>query len=124
MIQVVEDAAGQVSEKDTNGTETKSAKQLLTIKGAPDILLPRCSRYLETADTVGQLGQEQLKLIENTKDKWSREAKRVILLAQKEVPEKAPSDTQSREYEDFIMNEAGRRSDYRGPCGADGSTAG
>lgn len=53
------------------------------IKGAPDILLPRCSKILGDKGEIIPMDGLHLKRIEDTKDFWSRQGKRVILLARK-----------------------------------------
>ena len=55
----------------------------LTIKGAPDILLPRCDTLLNDKGEAVPLTPAQLSRIERIKDDWSRQGKRVILLAEK-----------------------------------------
>lgn len=57
----------------------------LMIKGAPDILLPRCGFMLgDKGDTV-PMTERQIWRIEAVKDAWSRQGKRVILLARKDT---------------------------------------
>lgn len=61
---------------------------LLTVKGAPDILLKNCSSYLhkESNDvSVKNLDSEALASIKKIQDQWSREGKRVIMVASKMV---------------------------------------
>ncbi|KAL6705838.1 hypothetical protein ACN47E_006298 [Coniothyrium glycines] len=55
----------------------------LMIKGAPDILLPRCELLLNDKGDSVPLTDAQRMRIENVKDNWSRQGKRVILLARK-----------------------------------------
>ncbi|KAJ4384096.1 hypothetical protein N0V86_000941 [Didymella sp. IMI 355093] len=55
----------------------------LMIKGAPDILLGRCDTLLNDKGEAVTLTSGQLARIERIKDDWSRQGKRVILLAQK-----------------------------------------
>ncbi|KAF2867853.1 hypothetical protein BDV95DRAFT_163675 [Massariosphaeria phaeospora] len=55
----------------------------LMIKGAPDILLPRCSSVLDSKGDVVPLTEAQSMRIEAIKDSWSSQGKRVILLAKK-----------------------------------------
>jgi len=55
----------------------------LMIKGAPDILLPRCDTLLDDKNGTVPLTDAQRFRIERIKDDWSRQGKRVILLAQK-----------------------------------------
>lgn len=62
------------------------ADMLLTIKGAPDVLIPRCNFYLTPEGTVAPLDEAKLHEMEVVKDEWSANGKRVILLARKLVP--------------------------------------
>lgn len=55
------------------------------IKGAPDILLPRCNTLVGDHGEVIPLTEAQIQRIEATKDDWSRQGKRVILLARKKT---------------------------------------
>jgi sodium/potassium-transporting ATPase subunit alpha len=55
------------------------------IKGAPDILLPRCSSFVGDHGEVLCLTEHQTSRIELIKDDWSRQGKRVILLARKQT---------------------------------------
>jgi sodium/potassium-transporting ATPase subunit alpha len=53
------------------------------IKGAPDIILPRCDTLLDDKNQIVPLTDAQRFRIESVKDSWSRQGKRVILLASK-----------------------------------------
>jgi sodium/potassium-transporting ATPase subunit alpha len=55
----------------------------LMIKGAPDILLPRCELVLNEKNEAVPLSDAQRRRIEYIKDGWSRQGKRVILMARK-----------------------------------------
>ncbi len=55
----------------------------MTVKGAPDILLERCTGIVLTDGTVGRLSEQTGAAIRQLKDKWSSEGRRVILLARK-----------------------------------------
>jgi sodium/potassium-transporting ATPase subunit alpha len=55
----------------------------LMIKGAPDILLPRCELVLNEKNEAVPLTDAQRNRIEQIKDGWSRQGKRVILMARK-----------------------------------------
>jgi sodium/potassium-transporting ATPase subunit alpha len=80
---------------------------VLMIKGAPDVLLPRCGSYMEANGSVERISDEERRTLEATKDKWSSQGKRVILLARKRVDDMkfSPVD-QPREYETNIMGRA------------------
>lgn len=80
---------------------------LLIIKGAPDILLPRCTSYIDTDGSIKVLSEEDKKTLENMKNFWSSQGKRVILVAEKPM-EKIIFDPieQPREYERDVMGRA------------------
>lgn len=78
--------------------------RLLTIKGAPDILIDRCQHIVGTAGNIQALDGQTLSTVKVIKDRWSAEGKRVILLARKIIPAKVlRSDPSSREFESEIM---------------------
>jgi magnesium-transporting ATPase (P-type) len=56
---------------------------LLTIKGAPDILIDRCTHAVSVDGSVQALSASTLNHLKQIKDQWSTEGKRVILLARK-----------------------------------------
>ncbi|KAF2225003.1 hypothetical protein BDZ85DRAFT_233323 [Elsinoe ampelina] len=78
---------------------------LLTIKGAPDVLLPRCTHYYANDGSVQEMADESRKMVENIKDRWSAQGKRVILLAKKPLDHVIfnPLD-QPREYEEDMQS--------------------
>ncbi|KAJ6031537.1 hypothetical protein N7540_002269 [Penicillium herquei] len=81
---------------------------LLTIKGAPDILISRCSQVLCPDGKVKSLTQADLTSIKCLKDEWSSQGKRVIMLARKILKKDTilavPS---SVEFETQMLREAG-----------------
>jgi sodium/potassium-transporting ATPase subunit alpha len=77
---------------------------LLTIKGAPDILIGRCSQNIAADGSVQDLDPESLNAVKQLKDKWSSEGKRVILLARKAIPAKdIMASPGSSDYESEVM---------------------
>lgn len=56
---------------------------ILTIKGAPDILITRCTKWISPSGEVEEITSERLESVKALKDRWSSEGKRVILLARK-----------------------------------------
>ncbi|KAK7995179.1 hypothetical protein PG990_013952 [Apiospora arundinis] len=58
---------------------------LLLVKGAPDILLGRCTKTVTGDGRVSALPPDMVQSIRELKDKWSSDGKRVILLARKVV---------------------------------------
>lgn len=80
---------------------------LLMIKGAPDILLPRCRSYINMDGTIEQMSEQDMRTLEGMKDFWSSQGKRVILLAEKPLEKLLFDPTeQPREYEREIMGRA------------------
>ncbi|KAK8042148.1 hypothetical protein PG993_006671 [Apiospora rasikravindrae] len=59
---------------------------LLTIKGAPDVLIGRCTHYTTNAGDAHPFDQDMKATIEQLKDIYSSQGKRCILLARKVVP--------------------------------------
>ncbi|KAF2091308.1 calcium ATPase [Saccharata proteae CBS 121410] len=81
--------------------------KVLMIKGAPDILLPRCTLYNDFEGVVQPLTDSERRFIEDVKNRWSKQGKRVILMAQKILSKEVASHPiQSREFEDGVMEEA------------------
>lgn len=56
---------------------------LLTIKGAPDVLLGRCSKYVGSSGATLNLSDAARDEIERVKNEWSARGRRVLLLARK-----------------------------------------
>ncbi|KAJ5758402.1 hypothetical protein N7520_005558 [Penicillium odoratum] len=84
-----------------------SSNILFTIKGAPDILIERCSQILCPDSSTKPLTQVDLAAIRRLKDQWSSEGKRVILLARKILTKDAiPAETSSVEFETQMLREA------------------
>ena len=57
--------------------------RLLTIKGAPDVLINRCTYYTSKAGDTHLLDDNTRRMIEKIKDEWSSQGRRVILLARR-----------------------------------------
>ena len=79
------------------------SSRLLTIKGAPDILIGRCSKILTINGDVQPLDGSKLKDIENMKNKWSSQGKRVILLARKIISTEQMTSIPANEVEDKVL---------------------
>ena len=80
-------------------------QSLLTIKGAPDVLIGRCSKYTTFDGETKVLDDITRAKIEETKDAWSSQGRRVILLARKTVPkESLRASTTSSQFEDEVMH--------------------
>ncbi|EEU34196.1 uncharacterized protein NECHADRAFT_85426 [Fusarium vanettenii 77-13-4] len=63
--------------------EFTTGSVLLTIKGAPDILLGRCTSMVQPDGSVATLTEDGATAVKQLKDQWSSNGKRVILLARK-----------------------------------------
>ncbi|KAE8356040.1 hypothetical protein BDV28DRAFT_161956 [Aspergillus coremiiformis] len=85
----------------------KPADTLLTIKGAPDILIERCTHAIALDGNVETLDDRVRGKVLEVKDRWSSEGRRVILLARKVLSGTeilvSPS---SREFEAEVMSQA------------------
>lgn len=66
-----------------NGTLT--APRLLTVKGAPEILLDRVSYYVNSVGVTMPIGGDIRQGIEAIKNQWASKGRRVLLLARKAV---------------------------------------
>ncbi|KAI5362254.1 Putative P-type ATPase, HAD superfamily, P-type ATPase, transmembrane domain superfamily [Septoria linicola] len=85
-----------------------SEDPLLIIKGAPDILLPRCTSYIDVDGSIKSMTEEDKKSLERMKNHWSSQGKRVILLAEKPLKDLLFDPVeQPREYERDILGRAG-----------------
>ena len=80
---------------------------LLTIKGAPDVLIGRCSKYTSIDGETTDLDATTRDKIEDIKNKWSSQGRRVILLARKIVSrEHILSDPLTSQFEDEVSHHA------------------
>jgi sodium/potassium-transporting ATPase subunit alpha len=79
----------------------------LTIKGAPDVLISRCDSYIDRDGDRKVLDPIASTSIVRTKDHWSSQGKRVILLARKVVRRQdIRSEPTSIHFENEIMEHA------------------
>lgn len=80
---------------------------LLTIKGAPDVLITRCTKYTTIDGDTKSLDNMTRSKIEEIKNIWSAQGKRVILLARKIIcKEQMISAPSSSHFEDDVMRHA------------------
>jgi sodium/potassium-transporting ATPase subunit alpha len=81
--------------------------RLLTIKGAPDVLIKRCTRFVDRDGTSKILDDAMFANFSRTKDQWSSQGKRIILLARKVVrkPE-ILSSPKAAQFEREVMEHA------------------
>jgi sodium/potassium-transporting ATPase subunit alpha len=81
---------------------------LLTIKGAPDIIVERCTSYVGEDGEVYPLDTAMKTVVESIKDQWSSEGKRVILLARKILPgHRSANFPENNNFEQEITRQAG-----------------
>ena len=67
---------------------TLTSHRLLTIKGAPDVLIDRCTT-ITSDDGARRIFDDRTRAtLEELKNSWSREGKRVILLARKIISQR------------------------------------
>ncbi|KAJ6439764.1 Na/K ATPase alpha 1 subunit [Purpureocillium lavendulum] len=59
---------------------------LLTIKGAPDVLLGRCTQYVTPSGAVANVDEHVAATLEHVKNIYSSQGKRCLLLARKIIP--------------------------------------
>jgi sodium/potassium-transporting ATPase subunit alpha len=81
--------------------------RLLTIKGAPDVLITRCTKYTTIDGDTKNLDDSTRAKIEEIKNNWSAQGKRVILLARKTIcKEQMINAPRSSHFEDEVMHHA------------------
>ena len=81
--------------------------RLLTIKGAPDILMDRCTSITGDDGATRIFDHHTRTAIEEIKDHWSSQGRRVILLARKIVQQNTfRSSPSSNEFESEVMTHA------------------
>lgn len=82
--------------------------RLLTIKGAPEVLIGQCSKFVGMDGESKPLDENTRLAIERTKDNWSSQGKRVILLARKVLfKDNVLSQPTSSKFESEVMSHAG-----------------
>ncbi|KAG5929015.1 hypothetical protein E4U42_007442 [Claviceps africana] len=86
-------------------TDTIPGIRLFTIKGAPDVLVERCSHYLTPSGEVAELTLEAKATFEHVKNMYSSQGKRCLLLARK-ILKGAQIQGENPDYEKMAMDEA------------------
>ncbi|XDG04654.1 hypothetical protein ABKA04_004269 [Annulohypoxylon sp. FPYF3050] len=80
---------------------------LLTIKGAPDVLINRCSSFVNNAGDVFPFDDEVRASFENVKNTYSSQGKRCILLARKVIRQgELRHQSGTSQFEDEITEQA------------------
>ncbi|KAH6692711.1 calcium-transporting ATPase [Plectosphaerella plurivora] len=79
---------------------------LLTIKGAPEILLARATTYVDAHGCVQEMDTAARATFETTKDQWSANGRRVLLLARKVISRASLPSEMSSAFEGAITEQA------------------
>ncbi|PMD19532.1 calcium ATPase [Hyaloscypha hepaticicola] len=91
----------------TEASSFRPQDTLLTIKGAPDVLIGRCTKYTTMEGDSKVLDVATRTKIEAIKDIWSSQGRRVILLARKTVcKEQIRALPSSSQFEDEVLYHA------------------
>ncbi|WZH49949.1 H+ k+-exchanging atpase [Fusarium acuminatum] len=99
-----DEAISQTLSKDSN-FDVKDT--LLTIKGAPDVLIDRCSYYVSEHSETVPLNAAMRAKLEELKDMYSSQGKRCLLLARKTIKSgNLPKDVENISYEKAITSES------------------
>ncbi|KAI1079733.1 Na,H/K antiporter P-type ATPase [Whalleya microplaca] len=84
-----------------------SGNTLLTIKGAPDVLIDRCSHFVNNAGDAHLFSDDMRANFEAVKNLYSSQGKRCILLARKIIREgELQHHTGTSQFEDEIIEQA------------------
>lgn len=79
----------------------------MAIKGAPDVLIGRCSKFVDIDGETKTLDANTRQAVERRKDYWSAQGKRVILLARKVLyKDNIHSQPTSSQFESELMDHA------------------
>ncbi|GJN71859.1 hypothetical protein Purlil1_4966 [Purpureocillium lilacinum] len=77
---------------------------LLTMKGAPDVLLGRCTQYLTPSGVLADIDEHVAATLEHVKNIYSSQGKRCLLLARKVIPaDMVKAVPETVEYEQEMM---------------------
>ncbi|KAI0471196.1 hypothetical protein F4859DRAFT_484726 [Xylaria cf. heliscus] len=85
----------------------KTRDTLLTIKGAPDVLVGRCSSFTTNAGDTHPLDDNLKVTFEEMKNLYSSQGKRCILLARKVIPHSdIPFDRNTSQFEEAVLEQS------------------
>ncbi|GAW12866.1 hypothetical protein ANO14919_022370 [Xylariales sp. No.14919] len=85
----------------------KAVDTLLTIKGAPDVLIGRCSSFTTNAGDTHPFDDDMRTAFEDVKNLYSSQGKRCILLARKVIPQSnIPFDRNTSQFEEAVLEQA------------------
>lgn len=89
------DAKGITQALSSSSTFDASEQLLLLAKGAPDVLMPRCTSTLDASGDVVPLSDDRLRYLTSLQSQWANKGQRVLLLARKTVDRRAMGDASS-----------------------------
>lgn len=88
--------APMASSLSTNSTTVTLEDWVLFCKGAPDVILSRCSKILLADGSEEALNDKMIEVLLNTQTKWATEGKRVLLMTRRIIkPDEKPENTVS-----------------------------
>ncbi|KAH8672129.1 P-type ATPase-like protein [Tricladium varicosporioides] len=106
-FEMAEERAPEIALPSAEAASFRSTDMLLMIKGAPDVLIGRCTKYITVEGEAKVFDDTTLAQIEEIKNHWSSQGKRVILLARKTIcKEQMRELTTSAKFESEIMHHA------------------
>ncbi|KAK7053708.1 calcium ATPase [Favolaschia claudopus] len=79
----------------------KPGECMLVVKGAPDVLLRRCSSYMDTEGNIFPLDEGALAGISAVQEDFAARGQRVLLLAKKVLSEELPKEVS--DLEDYLL---------------------
>ncbi|KAJ1947780.1 hypothetical protein GGF37_000157 [Kickxella alabastrina] len=71
----------------SNSVSLPQPPPLLLVKGAPDVLLPRCSTVQDSSGQIHQLNTENIERLQGLQYQWSGLGQRVLMLCRREFPD-------------------------------------
>ncbi|CAL3970765.1 unnamed protein product [Diplocarpon coronariae] len=106
-LELVQKEGVSIALPDSEATVFGPEDTLLMIKGAPDVLIDRCTKFTDMDGETKTLDNTIRAKVEQIKNEWSAQGKRVILLARKTISkQQIKSATSSSQFEDEIMHHA------------------
>jgi sodium/potassium-transporting ATPase subunit alpha len=88
-------------------TQAESSNPILTIKGAPDIILHKCTHFMSDHGNSELLTTSHRQFINEVKDRWSKGAKRVIIMARKTLENQISLlSPESIQYEEEVLRQS------------------
>ncbi|PBP17187.1 Na,H/K antiporter P-type ATPase [Diplocarpon rosae] len=106
-LELVQEEGLSIALSDSEAATFRPEDTLLMIKGAPDVLIGRCTKFTDIEGETKTLDNANRAKVEEIKNEWSTQGKRVILLARKTISkEQLSSAVSSGQFEDEVMHHA------------------